>query len=148
MGAVLCEHCTAACCRYLAIPLDKPRSARDYDDIRWYLMHEQVSVFVEDGDWYIQFATRCKNLAADNQCGVYERRPRICREYKAHECDYTGGTYGYDHFFTHAKQVEQFYTQRTGKELALPTARAEGTPRRSTKKQGVAKRIAKSRTPA
>ena len=72
MGSILCEHCTAACCRYLAIPLDEPTTARDFDDIRWYLMHEDVSVFVEDGDWYIQFQTRCKNLGADNIWPTYD----------------------------------------------------------------------------
>ena len=50
MGSILCEHCAAACCRYLALPIDKPTTKRDYDDIRWYLMHEGVSVFVEESD--------------------------------------------------------------------------------------------------
>ena len=70
MGSLLCEHCLAACCRYIALPLDKPTTARDYDDIRWYLMHQGISVFVEEGDWYVQFQTRCKNLGADNRCGL------------------------------------------------------------------------------
>ena len=101
MGSILCEHCAAACCRYIALPIDKPKSGRDYDDIRWYLMHEGVTVFVEEGDWYVQFQTRCKNLGADNLCTIYETRPEICREYEPGECDYSVGTYGYDHLFTH-----------------------------------------------
>lgn len=117
MGTVLCEHCTAACCRYLALPLDRPTRARDYDDVRWYLMHQGVTVFVEDGDWYVQFQTRCKNLQTDNRCGVYETRPAICREYEPGECDYVGGTYGYDALFTHPEQVDDYYHQRTGKRL-------------------------------
>ena len=118
MGSILCEHCTAACCRYVAIPLDKPKRARDYDDIRWYLMHEGVTIFVEEGDWYAQFQTRCKNLQADNLCGIYETRPEICRSYEPGECDYTGGDYGYDHLFTHPEQVEDYYYERTGKRLS------------------------------
>ncbi len=134
MGSILCEHCTAACCRYLAIPLDKPAGARDYDDMRWYLMHEKVLVFVEDGDWFIQFHTACKNLGADNLCGVYETRPEICREYEAKDCDYTGGNYGYDHFFTHPKQIEEFYTERTGKKLGAPKP-----PTRRPRRKGAGK---------
>ena len=107
MGAVLCEHCTAACCRYLAIPLDKPTSARDYDDIRWYLMHEGVTVFVEEGSWYIQFRARCRNLQTDFRCGIYETRPHICREYEAGDCDYSGGDYSYDYLFTEPQQIEE-----------------------------------------
>ncbi len=117
MGSVLCEHCTAACCRYVAIPLDRPGSARDYSDIQWYLMHEGISVFVEDGDWYIQFQARCRNIGVDSQCTVYDTRPGICREYEPGGCDYTGGTYGYDHYFTHPKQITAYYEEKTGKKL-------------------------------
>ncbi|MFQ5590813.1 MAG: YkgJ family cysteine cluster protein [Phycisphaerae bacterium] len=135
MGSILCEHCTAACCRYVAVPLDKPRSRKDYDDIQWYLMHEGISVFVEDGDWYIQFQARCRNLGSDNMCTIYASRPRICRDYEPGGCDYVGGTNGYDRYFTHPKQVQAYYEQRTGKKL-VPDAR------RSTSKQQKAGRKA------
>jgi len=127
---ILCEHCTAVCCKYLAIPLDKPRTARDYDDIRWYLMHEGILVFVEEGDWYIQFQTRCKNLGLDYRCMVYEVRPAICAEYEPGDCDYAGGDYNYDHLFTHAKQLEEYYHQKTGKRLPAPTKEQRAKRRR------------------
>ena len=133
MGSILCEHCAAACCRYLAIPLDKPTSGRDYDDIRWYLLHEGVTVFVEEGDWYIQFQTKCKSLGRDNRCTVYETRPEICREYKDGECDYSDATYSYEHLFTHAKQIEEYYERKTGKRLGTsqaPSKRKRPTPGR------------------
>lgn len=122
MGSILCEHCTAACCRYIALPLDKPRTPRDYDDIRWYLMHQNILVFVEDGDWYIQFQTRCKNLAPDNRCGIYETRPEICREYEPGECDYAGGAYDYEHLFTHPQQIDEYYEKKTGRSLQAALA--------------------------
>jgi len=131
MGSILCEHCTAACCRYLALPIEKPTTARDYDDIRWYLMHAGISVFVEDGDWYIQIQTRCKNLNADNRCAIYDARPQICREYEPGDCDYSGGDYGYEHHFTHPQQVEDFYQRKTGKKLAFPAGPRGRRPRRS-----------------
>ncbi len=118
MGSILCEHCPAACCRYLALPIDQPTNARDYDDLRWYLMHEAISVFVEEGDWYIQIQTRCENLGQDNLCTVYESRPQICSEYEPGACDYAGTAYEYDHLFTHPKQIAAFYETRTGKKLA------------------------------
>jgi len=117
MGSIACEHCTAACCRYVAIPLEKPKTAKDYDDMRWDLMHEGVTGFQEEGDWYIQFQTRCKNLGLNCMCQVYDTRPMICREYEAGECDYTGGDYGYEHLFTHPMHVEKFYHDKTGKHL-------------------------------
>lgn len=118
MGSILCEHCAAACCRYLAIPLDKPTCARDYDDMRWYIMHQGISVFVEEGDWYLQIQTRCKNLGNDNRCQVYETRPEICREYEPGECDYIDSQYGYEKIFTHPKQIEDYYAEKKGESLA------------------------------
>ncbi len=117
MGSILCEHCQAACCRYLALPIDKPKTERDYDDIRWYVMHQGISIFVEEGSWYIQIRTTCKNLGGDNRCTIYETRPEICKEYDPGDCDYSGGDYGYDHFFSHASQIEEFYENKTGKKL-------------------------------
>lgn len=139
MGSILCEHCTAACCRYLAIPLEKPRSRRDYDDIRWYLLHENILVFVEDGDWYIQFQTKCKKLGANNMCTIYETRPEICAEYEPKDCDYSGASYGYDHYFTHASQLEEFYFQKSGRRLGEPRP-PERKPkkRKSTRKRKTA----------
>lgn len=132
MGSILCEHCTAVCCRYLAIPLDEPSGKRDYDDMRWYLMHQNVSIFVEDGDWFIQYQTRCKNLAVDNQCTIYDTRPEICREYQPGECDYSETDYGYDHYFTHPKQIEDFYFDKTRRRLGVPPI--SPSPRRKKRK--------------
>jgi Fe-S-cluster containining protein len=143
MGSILCEHCAAACCRYLAIEIDRPSSARDYDDIRWYLMHEGISVFVEEGDWYIQVRARCKNLGPDNLCQIYETRPRICRAYEPNNCDYSAGDHGYDHLFTHAKQIEQYYFEKTGKRLGQPKL-----PERKPKAANRRKRKARRKQPA
>lgn len=135
MGSILCEHCTAACCRYVALPLDPPRSARDYDDMRWYLMHEGISIFVEEGDWYAQIQTRCKNLAPDNRCSIYESRPAICREYEPGDCDYSGKPYGYDHLFTHPSQLEAYYEQKTGNKLGAPKEPSTRKRPKRTKKK-------------
>ncbi len=126
MGSVHCEHCTGHCCKYLALPLEKPKTARDFDDMRWYLLHEGITIFVEEGEWFIQVATKCQQLMPNNLCGVYETRPKICREYEAGECDYSGGSYEYDHLFTHVDQIEAFAKEalkkrRQRKKKASPT---------------------------
>jgi len=132
MPSSLCEHCTAVCCRYIALPIDKPRTRKDFEDIRWYLAHENVVVFVEDGDWYISFLTPCRYLTPDNRCGIYERRPAICRRYRTTNCDYHTGEYKYDFYFTRpeelAEYVEQFVngSGRLKKSRKRPT-RASGT---------------------
>jgi len=135
MGSIQCEHCAATCCHYLALPIDKPKSARDFDDIRWYVLHDGISVFVEEGDWYIQIRTRCKQLGDDNRCTIYESRPRICSDYEPGVCDYSESDYGYDHLFTHGKQIEEYYAEKTGRKLAKDYA---GGARRSSRNRKVA----------
>lgn len=104
----LCDQCAALCCRYFALPIDNPDCEQDYDNIRWYLLHEKVVVFVEDGQWFIGILNRCKALQPDNRCGVYETRPRICRGYSTDNCDYHAGDYGYEHLFTSADALWTF----------------------------------------
>ena len=108
MPGILCEHCTGVCCRYIALPIDKPRTREDFDDIRWYLLHENIAVFVEDGDWYINIPTTCRHLQPDNRCGIYQTRPRICRDYSTDGCDYHSGDYGWQYHFTCPEHLDEY----------------------------------------
>jgi hypothetical protein len=96
-------------------------------------MHQGVTVFVEDGDWYVQFQTRCRNLGLDNRCTVYESRPAVCREYEPGACDYSGAGYGYQHLFIAPQQLEEYYLRKTGKPLGPVSV---STPRRRRKSPG------------
>lgn len=111
MPGILCEHCTAACCRYIALPLDTPETRADFDDLRWFLIHEHVAIFVEEGDWYIAFQTTCRHLLPDNRCGIYETRPQICRKYSVDDCDYHSGDYGWEQHFTNAEHLDAYLRQ-------------------------------------
>ena len=107
----LCSQCSGLCCRYFALPIDNPTVARDFDNIRWYLVHENVTIFVEKKQWYIAIANRCKHLQPDNGCAIYETRPKICRDYSTENCDFHGGDYDFDMLFTSAEQLEQYAKQ-------------------------------------
>jgi len=108
MPGILCEHCTAACCRYVALPIETPDTRSEFDDIRWYLLHENISVFVEDDEWYISMATPCRHLQADHRCGIYTTRPQICRKYTTENCDYHSGDYGWEHHFTCPEHLDEY----------------------------------------
>jgi Fe-S-cluster containining protein len=112
MGESLCDRCAALCCRYFALPIDNPDTAKDYDHIRWYLVHENVVVFIEKKQWYIGILNRCKHLQADNRCGIYETRPRICRSYSTDNCDFHGGEYDFDVLFTSAEQLRAYAEEK------------------------------------
>ena len=91
------KRCKGLCCRYFAFPIETPEDWDDYDDIRWYLAHQNISVFVEDGDWYLNIKNKCRHLSEkDHQCQIHNKRPRICREYRPENCDFTDGQHDYD----------------------------------------------------
>ena len=133
----LCSRCTAICCRYFALQIDTPKAPSDYDDIRWYLMHENVHIFIEDGLWYLAIQTRCQNLGQDNRCGVYEDRPRICRDYSTENCDFHIGAYEFEQYFTQPQQLEEYAQAKLGKKYTryVMTQRAKniGKDGRATK---------------
>lgn len=106
-GEVLCDYCGAKCCRYFALPIDKPTDWEDFEFIRWFLLHERASVFTEDGEWYLLVHNKCKVLGDDNRCTAYETRPQICRDYTTDKCEYED-EWVYDHYFETPEQVLEY----------------------------------------
>jgi Fe-S-cluster containining protein len=106
-GANLCEYCTAKCCRYFALPIETPEEFADFEYIRWYLLHDRATVFKEDDDWYLLVYTTCKHLQDDNRCGIYETRPKICRDYTTKDCEYEDD-WTYDFYLETASQVGEY----------------------------------------
>jgi len=106
-GGNLCEYCTAKCCRYFALPIDVPETIEDFDFIRWYLLHDQATVFTEDEDWYLLVHTTCRHLQDDHRCGIYETRPQICRDYTTENCEYED-SWTYDKYLETPDQVGEY----------------------------------------
>ncbi len=118
-AANLCEHCTAKCCHYFALPLDEPHTRRDLDFIRWYLLHDRASVFVDDDTWYLLVHTTCKHLQSDNRCGIYETRPQICREYTTDACEFEDD-WCYDKYFETSEQIDEYADALYGPQFPPP----------------------------
>ena len=106
-GQVLCEFCTAKCCHYFALPIEKPICFEDFEYLRWYLLHERASLFTEDGIWFLLVHTVCKHLQSDYRCGIYESRPLICQSYTTDECEYDDG-WTYEQYFETPEQIAEF----------------------------------------
>jgi len=109
----ICEDCGSACCTYVAMEIDKPTCKRDYDYIRWYLLHEGVHVFVDHEDcWFVEFKTPCARLGVDGRCTDYEDRPKICREHgqDGQPCEYFESPHKID--FGSAREFEAFLNSR------------------------------------
>ena len=91
-----CAECGGRCCRYIAIGIDSPRSLVGRENIRWFLLHEKVSVYIDHNkEWFVEFATPCVAQDKNNRCGIYERRPKVCRDYGLADgdCEYYATPY-------------------------------------------------------
>lgn len=106
-GECLCSYCTAKCCRYFALPIDTPTTRQEFDYVRWYLLHEQATVFVDEGTWYLLVHTRCRHLQPDNRCGIYATRPQICRDYSTENCEFDDDAC-YEQYFETPEQLEEY----------------------------------------
>jgi Fe-S-cluster containining protein len=111
----LCKECGAKCCRYFSFEIDEPETFEEFEDVRWYLFHQGVSVHVDEGEWYISIDNKCNMLGQDNACEGYDKRPLICRKYAMVNCDHTGGDYGYDELFTSPEQLDEYAWKTLGK---------------------------------
>ncbi len=119
-----CVKCGAKCCRYFCLEIDSPDSFEEFEHIRWYLMHEGVTVHIDGGDWFLGIDNRCKMLDKDNRCTDYDNRPSICREYPDDDCDHSDGEYGYDALFTTPDELVAYARKTLGKK-AYDRARAK-----------------------
>ena len=104
---VLCDYCTAKCCKYFALPIETPVDLEDYEFIRWYLVHDHATVFTDDDQWYIMIHTTCRHLQTDNRCGIYDTRPQICRDYTTDNCEFEDD-WTYDLYFEAPEQIRQY----------------------------------------
>jgi Fe-S-cluster containining protein len=122
-GANLCDYCTAKCCHYFALPLDTPEDWNDFDTLRWFLIHDGATVFTEEDVWYLMVFSTCKHLRKDNLCGIYETRPKICRDYSTKNCEYEED-WVYDRYIEVPEQVEEYAEAllgpRKGKSIRSP----------------------------
>ncbi len=82
-----CEVCPAACCAYLNIVVDNPRTPALLNDLLWYIYHQASELYLDvDGDWSVVFHQRCIHLDGKNRCVIYERRPTVCRQFSSKGC--------------------------------------------------------------
>jgi len=80
--------CQARCCRYVTVQIKAPKDKADFDELSWFVAHENISVYFEGRRWHVEFRTPCKHLNGNNLCSIYETRPLVCRSYDVEACEY------------------------------------------------------------
>jgi Fe-S-cluster containining protein len=110
-----CHTCNGLCCRHIALEIDRPTTKNDFDNIRWYLMHEKVQVGIDlHNNWLIEVATPCRHLKADHRCGAYEKRPELCRAYpgKEESCEHEDKRSTYKLLFVNDTELERWMKKK------------------------------------
>ncbi len=84
-----CEECDGHCCKYITVQIDTPEDDIDFEELKWFLCHENISVYIDhDNDWCIEVKTPCKfQDTKTNLCTIYETRPKVCQEHQTDECE-------------------------------------------------------------
>ena len=81
-----CASCKDHCCERFFIILE---DVRDKDWIRWLSYHRGVRVDrIDSRNIQVWFDSPCEHLREDRSCGIYSKRPDVCRKFV---CPYTGG---------------------------------------------------------
>ena len=104
-----CEDCDGMCCKYVAIEIDAPEKKQDFENIKWYVLHKNVNVFVsEDDEWHVEFITPCEFLGENGLCENYEKRPKICKDYDEEYCLFHNPDYSEKFTFKNLRDVEEY----------------------------------------
>ena len=117
-GVHPCSGC-GECCTYIATQIDDPSTFKEYENIYWYLTHENVGVYIDwDGDWYLEFQTKCRNLTEARTCGIYVDRPRVCSDFSWTDCERNSKEQGWKHYFKSYEDLLGFMQARRPKAFA------------------------------
>lgn len=109
-----CSFCKGSiCCTYVTQQIDTPRSMKDFDFILWQLSHRDVQAYKDEDGWFLLFNQTCRHLLPGGGCGIYERRPRICREYDNDFCEYDAPAQdGFELFFEDDAALDEYCRTR------------------------------------
>lgn len=107
-----CAGCTA-CCRYVIVPIDEPEDKSDFDQILWYLLHENIGVIIDsDDDWQVEFRTVCSSLQPDGLCSMHLYKPQVCKDHEPVDCEGKSDATPYVHYFTTPDQFVAYMEER------------------------------------
>jgi Fe-S-cluster containining protein len=85
---ITCDECDGECCKTIAIDIETPRLKEDFENIRWYLYHKGLSVYVDNQDtWLVLIPFPCEHRQKDGKCAIYDKRPPICQVYSPEDCE-------------------------------------------------------------
>lgn len=110
-----CDGCTK-CCEYVVLEIDTPEDKTDFGQIRWFLAHQDVSVYIDhDDSWNLQFETPCEKMSEEGWCEIYEKRPLICKTYSSENCDKNGEGHSFKEFWATLEDFDDWMKENKSK---------------------------------
>jgi len=109
------------------LEIDEPEDEVDFDNIRWYLLHERVAVYLAEGCWHLLILNACTALDALGRCSRYRDRPNLCRAYGTDSCEFHDHI-EFDAFFETPEAFDEYLAKE-----GLTKRRRVPSPRRSSK---------------
>ena len=106
----VCEECHALCCSYVMFEIDEPDSIEEFENIRWYVAHENISVVFDDGEWMLYIKNKCSYIDENHRCSIYDKRPELCRKYDHKDCDMVADDC-FDLHFETIKDVDDYVVE-------------------------------------
>jgi len=110
-----CMRCTGSwCCTYFTQQIDTPRSREDFDVLLWQISHERTEIYKDEDGWFLLLLLPCEHLQADGGCGIYEQRPKICRDHSSDNCEIDGlaGEEDFDLYFRDYESLRKYCRKR------------------------------------
>jgi len=85
-----CNICIdSKCCSYITQYIDTPRTKREFDFLLWQISHPHVQAYKDKSGWFLIIVNdACSHLLPDGACGIYEKRPMICRGHSNVQCEF------------------------------------------------------------
>ncbi len=109
-----CGKCKKSiCCNSINQKIPTPRSKEDFDHLLWQVSHENINIFKDADGWFLHIKAHCDHLLPGGVCGIYEKRPWVCREYENDFCEYDESIdQASEHFFANYQQLMKYCRKR------------------------------------
>ena len=109
-----CSFCSGSkCCSYITQKIETPRTKYDFEHMLWQISHDNINIYKDDDGWYLMVKTPCLHLGPNGSCGIYERRPQICRDHDNDYCEYDEPAEKHmKQFFDSYKSLRKYCKQR------------------------------------
>jgi len=109
---VICNECDGKCCKYISVGIDEPKNKEDFDELKWFLHHKKVIVYLDEEDeWIVEFQTPCRYLDENNKCMIYDKRPDVCKEHSLDECDLNGDGESHKILLEKPEDVDKYHEE-------------------------------------